>query len=267
MSLFTWTLAFSTIAAVAPAPEAQLRLAALVSAVRSADYRGDRPALARLDAELDALDAGPLTDYRLYWQGFARWRRAMNGMNETPAPADLAGDLEVALAYFQASLHRRPDWIEAKVGVAGCLGNLAYLQRDDPEKMQALMGDFAATYHWMDANGRGNPRALWILAGIEFFAPPPRGGDMARAAATTGRGLELSWQESAAGEAPAWVPTWGGPEHLMNLGFMYSHAAAPDRTAALAYAQGALTAVPEWHYVRDILIKQIEALPAAAAAN
>jgi hypothetical protein len=27
-----------------------------------------------------------------------------------------------------------------------------------------------------------------------------------------------------------------------------------------------VTAVPEWHYVRDILLPQIEALPVAAAA-
>ena len=39
----------------------------------------------------------------------------------------------------------------------------------------------------------------------------------------------------------------------MNLAYMYSHGGAPDRAAALAYAEGAVTAVPEWHYVRDIL--------------
>ena len=133
--------------------------------------------------------------------------------------------------------------------------------------MNALLADFLAAYRWLDANGRENPRALWIIAGIEFFAPPPRGGDVAKAAATTRRGLELWWQESAAGAAPAWAPSWGGPEHLMNLGFMYSHNAAPDRAAALAYAQGALTAVPEWHYVRDVLLPQIEALPVAVAAK
>jgi hypothetical protein len=36
---------------------------------------------------------------------------------------------------------------------------------------------------------------------------------------------------------------------------------------ALAYAEGALTAVPEWHYVRDILLPQIEALPVAVPAQ
>ena len=50
----------------------------------------------------------------------------------------------------------------------------------------------------------------------------------------------------------------------MNLAWMYSHAATPDRAAALAYAEGAVTAVPEWPYVRDVLLPQIEALTAPA---
>ena len=53
----------------------------------------------------------------------------------------------------------------------------------------------------------------------------------------------------------------------MNLAYMYSHAGTPDRTAALAYAEGAVTAVPEWHYVRDILLPQIQALPVTVAAS
>jgi hypothetical protein len=52
----------------------------------------------------------------------------------------------------------------------------------------------------------------------------------------------------------------------MNLAYMYAHAPAPDRDLALAYASGALVAVPDWHYVRDVLVPQIEALPAAPAA-
>jgi hypothetical protein len=34
-----------------------------------------------------------------------------------------------------------------------------------------------------------------------------------------------------------------------------------NKAAALAYALGALIAAPEWHYVRDILLPQIEAMP------
>ena len=51
----------------------------------------------------------------------------------------------------------------------------------------------------------------------------------------------------------------------MNLAYLHSRATPPDRAVALAYAEGAATAVPEWHFVRDILIPQIEALPAEPA--
>src|SRR4030095_11624839 len=84
MTILAWTL---TLAVLAPpaAPNAQeSRLAALVAEVRSADYRGDRAALARLDEELGKLADGPLSDYRDYWRGFALWRRVLNGFKEKP---------------------------------------------------------------------------------------------------------------------------------------------------------------------------------------
>jgi len=41
--------------------------------------------------------------------------------------------------------------------------------------------------------------------------------------------------------------------------------ASRDRGVALAYAEGALVAAPEWHYVRDVLMAQIRALEEAPA--
>ncbi len=72
MNLIAWTLALAVLAAPAPAGKPEIRLGELAPAVLEADYRGDRAALARLDAELAALDAGALDDYREYWRGFAR---------------------------------------------------------------------------------------------------------------------------------------------------------------------------------------------------
>src|SRR5262249_9890186 len=118
------------------------------------------------------------------------------------------------------------------------------------------------------ANAGDNPRALWIKGGMEMAAPPPTGGDYAKAAVTLRYGVACAWRESlATPAAPAWVPSWGGPENLMNLAFAYSRdPKSPDRAAALAYAEGALVAVPEWHYVRDVLLPQVEAMPATPAA-
>ena len=267
MNVFVWTLALVALAPQAPTRKTELRLTELAAAVRSADYRGDRTSLARLDAELSRLDAGKLTDYREYWRGFALWRRALNGFNETPPPDDLAADLEKAIARFRASMETHPDWIEAKLAMVGCWGNLIYLAGNDADKRKAIFGESGPTFQWVMANAGDNPRALWIRGGMEFWAPPPVGGDFTKAAATLRHGVACAWREALANPgSPAWVPTWGGPENLMNLAYMYAHSQTPDRSAALAYAEGAVTAVPEWHYVRDVLLPQIEALPVAAAA-
>lgn len=246
------------------------RLAALVGQVRSADYRGDRPALARLDRELAALPDGPLDEYREYWRGFALWRRVLNGFSAKPAPDDLSTDIRGAIERFQSALVKHPDWIEARLALVGCWGNAIYLAGADAEKRKAILEEAAPTFRFIMANAGDNPRALWIKGGMEMAAPPPTGGDYAKAAATLRHGLACAWKESqalASSGAPAWVPTWGGPENLMNLAWAYAKDPKnPDRATALAYADGALTAVPEWHYVREVLLPQIEAMPAAPAA-
>lgn len=251
----------------APAARTEQRLSELVFAVRSADYRGDRAALARLDDELGRLDAGKLNDYREYWRGFALWRRVLNGFNETPAPDDLGSDVGKALARFKAALAIHPDWIEARLAMVGLWGNQIYLAGGDAEKRKAIFAESGPTFKFIMANAGDNPRALWIRGGMEGWAPPPVGGDLAKATATLRYGVACAWREALAHpNPPAWVPTWGGPENLMNLAYLHSRSKSPDRSAALAYAEGAVTAVPEWHFVRDILIPQIEALPAASPA-
>ena len=47
----------------------------------------------------------------------------------------------------------------------------------------------------------------------------------------------------------------------MNLAYVYSRGKAESQAVARAYAEGALAVVPDWHYVRDILLVQIDTLP------
>jgi hypothetical protein len=269
---FLAAMVIAAAALIAPpaAPNDEGRLAELVAAIRSADYRGDRAELARLDRELAKLPDGPLSEYRDYWRGFALWRRVLNGFNTTPTPDDLTADAEGAVARFKSALARHPDWIEAKLAMVGCWGNLIYLAGKDEARRKAILDDAKETYLFIMQNAGDNPRALWIKGGMQMAAPPPTGGDFAKAAETLRHGVACAWREAlarASAPVPAWVPTWGGPENLMNLAFVYSRDPKnPDRAAALAYAEGALTAVPEWHYVRDVLLPQIEALPVAAVA-
>jgi len=268
MNLLAWALTLSALAPAADAPRPEARLAELAAAVLDADYRGDRPRLAELDSELSRLDAGSLIDYRDYWRGFARWRRAMNGFNETPRPDDLRADLEKALERFRSALALRPEWSEVRLAMVGAWGNQIYLAGDDAQKRKAILEEATPAYKWVMQYAGDNPRVLWIKGGLQMVVPATAGGDPAKAAATLRQGVAGAWREAGAGVTPpSWVPTWGGPENLMNLAYMYSQGPKPDRALALAYAEGALTAVPQWHYVRDILLPRIEALPVAVAAN
>jgi hypothetical protein len=250
------------------ANKSETRLAGLAARVLSADYRGDRPELRKLEAELAGLDAGGLNDHRDYWRGFALWRRAMNGFNETPTPTDLDADVVEALERFRAALERRPDWDDVKSAMLGCWGNRIFLAGNDAEKRQKLLEEAGEFYKWVMAYEGENPRVLWIKGGLQMVVPPSAGGDWRNAAATLRSGVAGAWREANAGPpAPPWVPAWGGPENLMNLAYLYSRDKTPDRAAALAYAEGALTAVPHWRYVREVLLPQIEAMPEKAAAG
>jgi hypothetical protein len=237
------------------------RLVALVKEVRAADYRGDRAELQRLAAALDRVKRPSLAPYRLYWQGFARWRRALNGFNETPWPGDVKDDLQGAVAHFRQALAARPDWIEAKIAMVGASASLVYLAADEPEQKQKLLAEFVPLAREIGEKGADNPRALWIKGGLQLSAPPPYGGDAAKAAATMRQGVEAARREEiATADAPAYVPTWGGAENLMNLAYLNSHSAKKDREVAMDYAEGALVAAPDWHYVREVLLPQIQAL-------
>jgi hypothetical protein len=268
MNLSTWALAVSLLAAPCVPACAQEKLSALATQVVSADYRGDREALAKLDSLLAGLDGKTLVEYRAYWRGFARWRRALNGFNETPTPVDIGDDLEKAIVHFREALERKPGWIEPRIGIVGCAASQLYLAGKDEAKRQAILAEFVPMVQGVQKDGAENARALWLIGGMQFGAPPPYGGNVPKAVATLGRGLAAAWSESTSKPAPPpWAPAWGGPENLMNLAYVRSHEATPNKDAALAYAQGALTAAPEWHYVRDILLPQIQKLPDAPVAR
>jgi len=59
-------------------------------------------------------------------------------------------------------------------------------------------------------------------------------------------------------------PSWGEPELLMNRAWSNLHRTTPDLKAAQHDAAAALILVPYWHYVRDILLPQIQDAQAKA---
>jgi hypothetical protein len=100
-----------------------------------------------------------------------------------------------------------------------------------------------------------NPRVLWVRGGVFLFAPPAYGGSPDRAIETYRKQIDASGPLTPGSP----LPDWGKPEALMSLAYAQLIKSSPDLDAATDNARAALMLQPQWHYVRDILMPQIEA--------
>jgi hypothetical protein len=249
-----------------PCPEDE-DLGRAVGAVLRADYRGDRTELARLARELSAKPPHRNRVYWHYWAGFALWRRGMNGFEETPRPGDLLADFERCAELQRAALAIEPAFADARSALSGCLmGRAVSSAEATPERRKALLQEAMDVLAEVEPGAEGNPRSLWMVGGRLMWAPPERGGDRRLAEATFLRGVEAARREALGPRREPWVPSWGAAENLMSLAFLHTLGPSPDRAVARAYAEGALALVPDWHYVRDVLLPRIEKLSSAPAA-
>jgi outer membrane murein-binding lipoprotein Lpp len=232
----------------------------LVVQIQRADYEGNRSALKRLHEELAAFvqdkELGPRVQY---WRGFALWRRAMNGFNDKVDPAELKNDMQHALDEFDDAAGKDPSFVDAKIGALSCLGFLAFsdAQQDRTSpRVQDLIARGRLLRKDVEAAAPENPRLLWVMGPMIWYAPPERGGGQEKAMAAYEKGLEAIRSQRKNLSDPL-EPSWGEPELLMSLAWSNLNRTTPDLKAAQEEADSALRLVPYWHYVRDILIPQI----------
>ena len=266
----TLLMALAVMAADKPPRE---RITALVTQVQCADYEGDRAALKRLYQELAPFaEDKRLGDKVRYWRGFALWRRAINGVNETVERRELQQDLEQAAAEFEESAKKSPAFVDAKIGAIGALGlflfldlksGTATLEFNNPARAQALIAKVTQLMKEAQAAEPDNPRLMWVLGPNVYSAPPERGGPD-KAIELYLKGLKTIRAAKPKTPQPhdALTPTWGEPELLMSLAWTNLNRSQPDLAAAERYARAALALVPHWHYVKDILLPQIAAAQA-----
>ncbi len=230
----------------------------IVNQIQRADYEGDRAALKRLHDELTPIpEDNKLASRVLYWCEFAMWRRAINGFNETPTPTDLETDLTQAIADFKDAIARDPAFVEPKIGAGSSFGYLMYLHRKDQARVQELFQQSSPLLKEALAAAPDNPRLLWVLGPIRWSSPPERGGGQDKAFELYQRGLQEIRKQKPSSDPLE--PSWGEPELFMNLAWSNLNRTVPDLKAAEEDAQAALKLVPYWHYVRDILMPQIQA--------
>jgi hypothetical protein len=255
----TAILIFSAAAAIAsPIRTDRETVSAIVLQIQKADYEDDRPALQRLYGELAPFtESKELASRVRYWRGFALWRKAINGFNDSVDKKELEQDLNRAADEFEKSASADPGFVDAKIALGSCYGLLAYsVNKKDPEEMQALTAKSRQALKDAQSIAPDNPRLLWVLGPIYWNIPVERGGGQAKAMDAYEKGLETLRTHKSATIDPL-EPTWGEPEMLMSLAWSNLNRTTPDLKAAEQNAQAALALVPNWHYVRDILMHQI----------
>jgi tetratricopeptide (TPR) repeat protein len=236
----------------------------IVTQIHRVDYEGDRAALKRLHDKLAPIpEDNKLASRVLYWRGFALWRRAINGFNESPTPEDLEEDLTLAVTDFEDAIARDPAFVEPKIGAGSSLGYQMYLHKKDPTRVQELLQQSSALLKDAMTTAPDNPRLLWVLGPIRWSSPPERGGGQEKTIETYNKGLEAAHNQKRDASDPL-EPSWGESELLMSLAWSNLNRTTPDLNAAEHDAQAALELVPYWHYVRDILMTQIRAAQAKA---
>ncbi len=255
--LVTIILASISVAVAASDDAAREPVTRIFSQIQRSDYEGDRATLKRLYAELAPFVENKGMAVRIrYWRGFAMWRRATNGFNDSADPKEIEQDLKLALDEFKNAIAKEPGFVDAKVGMVSCLSNLIYLNQKDTARVQELIAQSSPLVKEVRATAPDNPRLLWVLGPILWNTSPERGGGQAKAIEMLEKGLEESQKQKASASDPL-DPSWGEPELLMGLAWSNLNRTTPDLNAAEQNARSALKLVPYWHYVRNILLPQI----------
>ena len=260
---FATTLIFFALsfAAETRANDAREQAAHIVAQIQRADYQGDRPAMQRgYDALKPFMEDPKLASRIRYWRGFAQWRLAINGFNDAVDPNELEQNLLTALDEFKIAMQNDPTFVDAKVGTISCLGFLAFMNRKDQARAKELVGQILPLMKEADELASDNPRLIWVHGPILWNSPPERGGGQDKSIANYQRGLKACSKIKTSDDLLE--PSWGKPELMMSLAYCYLNANSADVNAAERYARSALEIVPDWHYVRDILLPQIVAAKA-----
>ena len=254
----TATILLALVSAASCETDASSQASNVVVQIQRADYEGNRAELKRLYTELAPFVENKAIASRVrYWRGFALWRRALNGFNDSVDPKELAQDLELATQEFKDAAAADPGFADAKVGEGSCLSNLMYLNQGNPSRLQELIPQARQVLKEAQAQAPDNPRLAWVLGPNTWYATPQNEENQKKAIDLYQRGLEAIRKQKNVSSDPL-EPSWGEPELLMNLAWSNLHGNTPDLSAARTCAQSALNLVPYWHYVRDILMPQIQ---------
>lgn len=85
------------------------QVAQIVAQIQHADFAGDQVAMQKGYDDLKPfLEDIALASRIRYWRGFAQWRRAINGFNDSIDPKELEQNLKTALDEFKIATEKIP---------------------------------------------------------------------------------------------------------------------------------------------------------------
>ena len=239
------------------------KVVAIVSKIQRADYEGDQAEMQRGYDQLEPfVDDQTMGSRVRYWRGFAQWRRAINGFNDSVDPNEQEQHLRTALEEFRSAMEKDQTFVDAKVGTISCLGFLAFMNRKDQPRAQEFVSQILPLLKETIEAAPDNPRLIWVRGPILWNTPLDKGGGQDKAIENYERGLEICSKLKPV--ADPLEPSWGKPELMMSLAYSYLNKSTPNLEAAERYARSAVQIVPYWHYTRDILLPQILAAKAKA---
>jgi hypothetical protein len=218
--------------------------------VMSADYRGDLEELARVRDELSE----DKTYLARYWSGFASWRIAVNGANHGMKSEELVKNLRSAATELYSSMRLEEDFADAYAAASLVNGWLAAFTPDDPVAMRERVSLSKALFARAEALEPKNPRVLWARGAFLLYTPAAFGGSVPGAIEVYHQMRDEAERRGTNAASP--LPDWGKAEALMSLA--YAHMMQWDLAKAREHAQAALKAQPQWSYVKDNLLPQIE---------
>ena len=224
----------------------------------AADYGADLEGLRRLREELEPFfddpEHGPVARY---WAGFAHWRTAINEPNVTGGTEGVEAELRAALTQFEAAIVDAPDLVDAHAAIASATGWLQAIAagRGDVDAIRSYAGRAQRALARAKELAPESPRVLWVEGGIVFNTPAQFGSSQQTGMELYRRAIEAA-DHDAVHDSP--LPDWGKPEAIMALAWSYVYGDAPNPHRAKELAEQALELEPEWFYVREILIPEIE---------
>lgn len=238
-----------------PPPETPHHAVVRIAAgIRKAGYAGDRPQLRTLFEEMEAYTGGSLGSRARYWRGYALWRSASNGGQDGAPDTEIDEDLRGAVEEFRQAIDLDPAFVDAKIAQVACLASLA-------PTIPASQRPQEFRRQWdvlLEAQKQApeNPRLAWVFGAAKWNAPAKLGGGQDKAFQMYKDGLDWARKQTIADAAD---PAWGEAELLVSLAQARLDGTTRNLDAADHYAHAALNLVPDWHYVRDILIPHIRA--------